>query len=130
MEKPITITKTMKVEEEYLACSMGSGSLAVLATPAVIALMENACAALADEILNDEELTTVGTMIAVEHSSPTPYGAEISATAELIEEDGRNFKFKVTAFDKKGEIARGAHTRVSVKALKFQQKADGKFDEV
>ena len=39
---------------------MGSGSLAVLATPAVVALMENAEAALADEILADGELKTTG----------------------------------------------------------------------
>ena len=48
-----TLSKSLRVEEENLACAMGSGSLAVLATPAVVALMENAAAALADEILAD-----------------------------------------------------------------------------
>lgn len=125
-----TLTKMLKIEEENLACAMGSGSLAVLATPAVVALMENAAAALADEVLGDEALTTVGTEIAIVHTSPTPLGAEISAEAELLENDGRTFRFAVRAWDKKGEIARGTHTRVSVKADKFQAKADGKFDEV
>lgn len=125
-----TMTKMLKIEEENLACAMGSGSLAVLATPAVVALMENAAAALADEVLGDEALTTVGTEIAIVHTSPTPLGAEISAEAELLENDGRTFRFAVRAWDKKGEIARGTHTRVSVKADKFQAKADGKFDEV
>lgn len=124
------ITKTMQVEEENLAVAMGSGSLEVLATPAVVALMENAAASLADEVLCDEALTTVGTMISIEHTSPTPIGAKISAVAELVENDGRIFKFNVAAFDKAGEIARGTHTRVSVKAEKFQKKADGKFDEI
>jgi fluoroacetyl-CoA thioesterase len=43
--------------------------------------------------------------------------------------DGGMFNFEVFAEDKKGEIARGTHTRVSVKSEKFQMKADSKFDE-
>ncbi len=122
--------KTVTVKEDKLACTMGSGSLRVLATPAVVALIENAAAALAQEILDNEMLTTVGTMIAIEHTSPTPTGAEVTAEAKLISQDGRTFRFEVAAYDKKGEIAKGTHTRVSVKAEKFQAKADGKFDEV
>ncbi|MCI6825457.1 MAG: dihydrolipoamide acyltransferase [Ruminococcus bromii] len=124
-----TLSKTIKVEEENLACSMGSGSLMVLATPAVVALMENAAAELAQKVLDNEELTTVGTMISIEHTSPTPVGAEVTATAVLKENDGRIFHFEVFASDKKGEIAKGTHTRVSVKAVKFQNKADSKFDD-
>lgn len=129
MENKI-LTKTIRVEEEQLACAMGSGSLFVLATPAVVALMERAAAELAQNIINSDELTTVGTQISIEHTSPTPLGAEVTAEAELVKTDGRFFYFNVTARDKKGEIARGTHTRVSVKAVKFQEKADGKFDEV
>lgn len=124
-----SLSKTIRVEEENLACAMGSGSLMVLATPAVVAIMENAAAELAQNELNNEELTTVGTMISIEHTSPTPMGADITATAVLKKTDGRMFYFDVIAEDKKGEIARGTHTRVSVKAEKFQMKADGKFDE-
>lgn len=124
-----TISKTIKVEEENLACAMGSGSLMVLATPAVVALMENAAAELAQNELDDEELTTVGTMISIEHTSPTPIAAEVTAKAILTKIEGRMFYFDVEAYDKKGLIANGTHTRVSVKAEKFQAKADGKFDE-
>ena len=124
-----TISKTIKVEEENLACAMGSGSLMVLATPAVVALMENAAAELAQNELADEELTTVGTMISIEHISPTPIAAEVTAKAILKKIDGRMFYFDVEAYDKKGLIAKGTHTRVSVKAEKFQAKADGKFDD-
>ena len=124
-----TISKTIKVEEENLACAMGSGSLMVLATPAVVALMENAAAELAQNELADDELTTVGTMISIEHISPTPIAAEVTAKAILKKIDGRMFYFDVEAYDKKGLIAKGTHTRVSVKAEKFQKKADGKFDD-
>ena len=125
-----TITKTVIVGEEQLACAMGSGSLRVLATPAVVALMENAAAQLADDELGDPALTTVGTAVSIEHISPTPVGAVIGAEARLVESNGRVFRFEVRAWDRKGEIARGSHTRVSVKAESFQAKADGKFDEI
>ena len=74
-------TVFLKVEEQNLAVSMGSGSLAVLATPAVVALMEYAASSLADEILADGELTTVGTRISIEHTSPSPLGACAARTS-------------------------------------------------
>lgn len=123
------ISKTIKVEEENLACAMGSGSLMVLATPAIVALMENAAAELAQNELSDDTLTTVGTMISIEHTSPTPICAEVTAKAVLTKIDGRMFYFDVEAYDKKGIIANGTHTRVSVNAEKFQMKADGKFND-
>ncbi len=126
-EKSLSVK--LKVDEENLAVSMGSGSLMVLATPAVAALMENAAAKLADNILNDEELTTVGTMISIEHTSPTPINAEVTATAVLTKTEGRMFYFDVFSEDKKGEIAKGTHTRVSVNSEKFQLKADDKYNE-
>jgi predicted thioesterase len=118
-----------RVDETMLAVCVGSGDLEVLATPSVIALMENAAAALAKQGL-DEGFTTVGVKIDVAHTSPTPLGAEIEVKAQLKESDGRHFGFDVSAYDKNGLIAGGTHTRVSVNAEKFQKKADEKFNEV
>ncbi len=125
-----TLTKKLTVKKENLASVVGSGSLDVLATPAVAALMEGAAAELAQSVLNNDELTTVGTAISIEHTSPTPLGAEVEAEARLVKTEGRLFFFELTARDSAGEIAKGTHTRVSVKAEKFQKKADGKFDEI
>lgn len=124
------LIKRVTVKKENLASYVGSGTLDVLATPSVIAFMEGASADLAQNILNNSELTTVGTAINIEHTSPTPIGAEVEVEAVLVKTDGRFFEFEVSARDKAGEIARGSHTRVSVKAEKFQKKADGKFDEI
>ena len=119
-----TLTKKLTVKKENLASVVGSGSLDVPA------LMEGAAAELAQSVLNNDELTTVGTAISIEHTSPTPLGAEIEAEARLVKTEGRLFFFELTARDNAGEIAKGTHTRVSVKAEKFQKKADGKFDEI
>lgn len=124
------LIKRVTVKKENSASYVGSGTLNVLATPSVIAFMEGAAADLAQKTLNNSELTTVGTAINIEHTAPTPIGAEVEVEAVLVKTDGRFFEFEVSARDKAGEIARGCHTRVSVKAEKFQKKADGKFDEI
>ena len=122
------LTKKLTVKKENLASYVGSGSLDVLATPAVAALMEGAAAELAQSKLESDEFTTVGTAISIEHTSPTPLGAEVEATAVLTKTEGRMFYFELAARDNSGEIARGTHTRVSVSADKFQKKAETKFD--
>lgn len=122
------LTKKLTVKKENLASYVGSGSLDVLATPAVAALMEGAAAELARSKFESDEFTTVGTAISIEHTSPSPLGAEVEVTAVLTKTEGRMFYFELTACDNSGEIARGTHTRVSVSADKFQKKADAKFD--
>lgn len=115
------------VTEDMLAVNVGSGSLRVLATPSVVALMEEASACLADTLL-DDGITTVGTMLEIQHISPSPVGANIKVESKLLSNDGRAFKFEVTAYDNVGVIATGTHNRVSVKSEKFQKKADEKFE--
>lgn len=109
-----------------LADAVGSGSLKVYATPMAAALCENAAAALAQEYV-DGGCTTVGTMLCIEHTSPTPVGGRVSAKAVLTGIEGRKFCFSLTVCDDAGEIMRGTHERVSVKAESFQKKADEKL---
>ena len=81
-------TAYTKADSSNTALAMGSGSLEVFATPAVVALMEKAaCQAIADKL--EEGITTVGTMMWVEHVSASPVGADISASAVLTGTDGR-----------------------------------------
>ena len=61
MEAGITGTQTITVTEDKTAQAMGSGTLPVFATPAMIALMENtAYKSVADEL--EEGAGTVGTL--------------------------------------------------------------------
>ena len=69
-----------KADEKRLAVNMGSGTLRVLATPAVAALMEKAACELVQPYL-PEGITSVGTAISIDHISATPCGAEIRAVA-------------------------------------------------
>ena len=113
------------VTEENTAKEMGSGSLTVLATPALVALMEHAaCQAL--EGMLDEGITTVGTKMDVDHVAATPVGMEVWAEAILTAQEGRGYTFDITAYDASGVIGKAKHQRVSVKAEKFIAKAEAK----
>lgn len=125
MEKYIA-TVTELVTESNTALSVGSGSLKVYATPAMLALMEKAACEAIKSLLNDVE-TTVGTNLNVNHVSATPAGMTVSATAELIERDGRKFVFKVTASDESGLIGDGSHERFCVLSERFTEKTYSKL---
>ena len=85
---PNELIKKFTVGPSQLATAMGSGSVEVLATPAVAAMMENTAAALAQACLEDG-LTTVGTRLALNHKAASPVGAEITVRAVLEARHGR-----------------------------------------
>ena len=75
----------------------------------------------------DEGITTVGTMISLEHISASPIGAKITAKAVLSSFEGRKFCFDISAYDNAGLIAQGKHERFSVKTESFMKKANAKI---
>jgi len=118
MEAGLSHTSLLQVAQNDLALEQGSGNLEVLATPRMIALMENAAMlAVAPALAPDE--TTVGGYIAVTHLKPSAVGAEVSATAVLTQIDGRKLTFAVTASEGDKRIGEGTHVRFIVKREKF-----------
>lgn len=109
------------VRETNTALAMGSGSLHVFATPGMIALMEQAaCNAVAACL--DEESTSVGTLVNITHDAATGMGKKITATATLVEVQGRKLVFEVTAADEDKQIGKGTHERFIVNKEKFMAK--------
>ena len=114
-------TSTLVVEERHLAHTVGSGDLRVLATPMMMALMENAAMlAVADEL--EDGQSTVGGFISSSHLKPTGEGHTVTATAELVAAEGRKLKFKVSASDESGVIGEGEHLRFIIDKEKFMKK--------
>lgn len=111
----------MIVTKEHTALAMGSGDMEVLATPAMIALMENEAMRIAALNL-DPSQTTVGVQIDATHTRATPIGAAISAVATLLDTQGRKLSFEIIASDDKGEIGRATHQRFIVDREKFLAK--------
>ncbi len=121
METGLSFTATMRVSAEVTAEYIGSGDLAVLATPAMCALMENAAMmAVAPHL--EEGQTTVGTALNIEHSRATKVGEIINATAVLTAINGRELQFNIAARDEVGVIGEGTHTRFIVNREKFMAK--------
>ncbi|MDX6232377.1 MAG: fluoroacetyl-CoA thioesterase [Nocardioidaceae bacterium] len=108
---------THTVTDADTAQTLGSGDLAVLGTPQVLAWCEEAtCAAL--ELAADQ--TSVGTRVDLEHLAASPVGAEVTATATVIHTDGRLVRFQVAAHDGGGTLlATGEIRRVIVDRERF-----------
>jgi fluoroacetyl-CoA thioesterase len=110
--------KTTLVDEALTAEYIGSGSVDVLATPMMIALMEAAALAAVEPYLS-EGWTTLGTRVDIEHVRPTPVGEEVTAEALLISVEDRSLEFSVKATDSKGLIGQGTHSRFIINLEKF-----------
>lgn len=123
MRQTLTDTVTM----ENVAKTLGSGSLLVYGTPAMLLLVEKTAVALLKDAL-EEGMTTVGTNLNVDHVSASPVGCEVVCEVELTEIDRKKLTFSVLVKDPAGVIGRGTHERFIVAADKFQKKADGKFE--
>ena len=117
--------KTQIVTEQFTASALGSGGLAVFATPAMIAFMEMTALSAVDPLL-PAGWSTVGTEINVKHLSATPTGMEVRCEAELLEVDGRRLLFRVEAFDGAGKIGEGTHGRYIVENERFLQRVNEK----
>lgn len=103
------------------AAAVGSGLVASLATPTMIALMENASVdAIAGSLAPG--LSSVGTHVDVTHLAPTPVGMRVVAQARLDSVEGRRLTFSVTARDEAGDIGRGMHERYVIDLASFQGK--------
>ena len=99
------------------ARALGSGDLDVLATPRVLAWLEEATCAALDL---PPEQTSVGTRVELEHLAASPVGAEVTATATVIHTDGRLVRFQVVAQDAVGTLlASGEVRRVVVDRERF-----------
>ena len=113
------------VEPAYTAAALKSGLLDVLATPIMIAWMEE-CGMECVQSKLEEGFGTVGTLVNVTHEAPTPVGGQVTVSCFLRQVDGRRLVFAVEASDKGGIIGRGSHERFVVDGAKFQAKCDKK----
>lgn len=122
METGIKGKQTKVVNEDCTAKAVGSGSLEVFATPAMIALMEEtAWKSVASHL--DPGYGTVGIRLEVTHDAPTPLGMEVTCESELVRVDGRKLTFEVRAYDEAGCIGKAVHERFIVEEETFMEKA-------
>ena len=112
----------LTVTERDTAVAFGSGTVPVLATPRVVALVEEATVlALRGRLAAGE--TTVGMRVQLDHLAPTPVGGAVTAEAHLEKVEGRRLTFTVSVTDGRGLVAVGKVTRVVVDEARFLERS-------
>ncbi len=120
---------TAKVAPELTARHLGSGAVAVFATPEMVRLMERAAVnGLTPYLAPGQQ--SVGTLVHVKHLAATPLGATVTARAELLAVDGRRLTFRVTAHDGADLIGEGFHERALIDLARFEAKVKVKAEAV
>jgi len=115
------------VTSEHLASRFKDATLpAVLATPVMIMVMENAALNAIKPYLESGE-TALGTRIDVRHLAATPVGRRVAGEAEVTRVDGRRIEFKVSATDEAEQIGVGSHERMVIDSAKFAARLKTKF---
>jgi fluoroacetyl-CoA thioesterase len=117
------------VAPEHTAQHLGSGAVQVLATPQMVLLIERAAVAAVDPLL-PAGYRSVGTHLDVQHLAPTPLGFEVTATAELVEVEGRRLTFRVQVHDRPPGgtsdrtelVGEGTHGRAVVDLRRFGER--------
>ena len=107
--------------EADTAIALRSGEVAVLATPRLIALCEEAAMTAVAGELGDGE-TTVSMKVQIDHLAPSGVGHEVTADATVDKVVGRRVAFTVSVSDDRGLVAAGRVTRVVVDAARFVEK--------
>jgi predicted thioesterase len=110
----VQLTVTM----DDTALALRSGDVAVLATPRVVALVEEATVAAVAAVL-EPGLTTVGTRVELDHLAPSAVGTTVLAQARLETVDGRRLSFAVSVSQGTDPVARGRVERVVVDRARF-----------
>jgi fluoroacetyl-CoA thioesterase len=118
-ETETTVTKDNTAER------LGSGSVSVFGTPALVGLMEGATIKALEGHL-PPGMTSVGGHIDVHHLASTPVGMRVHARAELVKVEGRRLMFQIEAWDEKEQIGEATHVRFIVDRERFLAKAAAK----
>jgi fluoroacetyl-CoA thioesterase len=105
---------------------VGSGMIAVLATPVMINLIEAATLNAVEALLPTGH-QSLGIHLDVRHTAATPVGMRVTATSELMAIDGRTLTFKVEARDEREVIGGGTHQRVVVNVTRFDERVQKKL---
>jgi fluoroacetyl-CoA thioesterase len=122
----LTGTAQIVVGPEHTAPFVGSGRIAVLATPVMINLIEAAALAAVEHLLPSGH-QSLGIQLDVSHTAATPVGLRVTATAEVSQVQGRSITFRVAARDEFEPIGGGTHKRIVVSVSRFDERVQRKL---
>jgi predicted thioesterase len=121
LEPGLAAEITVAVGDADTALALGSGEVAVLGTPRIVALVEEV-AMKAIESRLDPGTTSVGSRVQLDHLHPTAVGRKVRVEARLERVEGRRLTFAVAVHDDRGLVAAGKIGRVIVETERFLDK--------
>ena len=121
----LTGTANLLVGREHTAPFVGSGQIAVVATPVMINVIEAAALSAVEHLLPTGH-QSLGIHLDVGHVAATPVGLLVTATAEVLRVEGRTITFCVEARDEIEVIGGGTHQRVVVSVARFDERVQRK----
>jgi fluoroacetyl-CoA thioesterase len=122
----LTGTAELIVAPEHTAPFVGSGRIAVLATPVMINVIEAAALKAVEHLLPGGH-QSLGIHLDIRHFAATPVGLRVVATAEVVEIEGRTITFRVDVRDVHEAIGGGTHQRVVVSVARFDERIQRKL---
>lgn len=121
LEIGLRYSSELMVTDAVTAAAVGSGDMPVLATPMMMAMMENAAMlAVRDEL--PAGCTTVGGHIESSHLKPSQVGDVINAIAEVTKVEGKKIRFRIAAYSGNTLLGEGTHLRFIVDRDKFMSR--------
>jgi fluoroacetyl-CoA thioesterase len=118
-------TATLLVGPGHTAPFVGSGRIAVLATPVMINVIEAAALDAVEHLLPAGH-QSLGIHLDISHVAATPVGLTVTAIAEVLRVEGRTIVFRVDARDQVEAIGGGTHRRVVVSVARFDERVQRK----
>ena len=116
------------VSGQHLIDFAHDGMPQILSTPWLIWFLEHAARNAVLPLLEPGE-STVGVVVNVEHTAPTPLGAEVVCRARVIYADGPLISFQFEAHDEHEKIAIGTHKLRVIQAARLAKRVADKRPE-
>ena len=114
----ITVGEALAVPAQAQLFDPSTEMPPVFATAQMIAFVEWTCVHALAPYLSPAQ-RTVGTRVEMSHIAATPVGMIVTAEVELIEIDGRRFRFRAQCRDEMEMIGEGFHERMIVDYARF-----------
>ena len=128
IEVGMKFRQTRPVTPEVTAQSFGTDMMPVLATPWLVALLEDTAAKCVEGELDASQIT-LGIAVNIKHLAATPAGLNVTCEAVLTGIDRRKLTFETHAWDECGLVSEGTQERFIVDREAFLAKINEKLTE-
>jgi fluoroacetyl-CoA thioesterase len=129
LQPGLTLERTREVTRNESAQKLGSGTLEVFATPAMALMIEQACLEMVEGYLEQDQ-TTVGIHLELNHLAPTPLGDVVRIKAELVKMEKHVFYFEAKVWDSTELIGEASHQRALIDTERFLRRVAKKKSDL